>query len=133
MGENVAVEQQICEICGHNVETGAILLDRRLRGKFENMHVTTGIGRCAGCKTLVAEDRVALVTILDQGQGDMITNENAVRTGSLIWMKRHIFNDIFSVDQDTDKFDFMFIDKEIENKIRDMLPKPEAESKDEKP
>ena len=58
----VTMEQHICIICGKEFDTGALLLDKRLRKQFDQ-HTTTGIGMCPEHKKLHEEGYIALVGI----------------------------------------------------------------------
>ena len=129
MGENVSMESQICQICGHTKETGAILFDMTLKERFNDKHIVTGGGTCAGCKSLVDGDRIALITISSKHVTKEVYNRDAARTGSIIWMKKPVFNSIFSIDEGgVVDFDFMFIDQEVEDKIKGIIkPKEEGE------
>lgn len=46
---HVGMETNQCVVCGKEYETGAILLDKRLRASLER-HVCTGLGVCEKCK-----------------------------------------------------------------------------------
>lgn len=56
----VAMEQHVCPVCGVVHDTGAILLDRRLRDSMDR-HVTTGYSMCAKCEELKDDCFIALV------------------------------------------------------------------------
>ncbi|HHW2678374.1 hypothetical protein [Pseudomonas aeruginosa] len=42
---HVSLEQHVCLVCGTGFDTGAILLDKRLRASMER-HTATGWGLC---------------------------------------------------------------------------------------
>ena len=42
---HVSLEQHVCLVCGTAFDTGAILLDKRLRASMER-HTATGWGLC---------------------------------------------------------------------------------------
>ena len=57
---HVSLEQHVCLVCGTRFDTGAILLDRRLRASMER-HTATGWGLCPEHQKLSDEGFVALV------------------------------------------------------------------------
>ena len=48
----VTIEQHVCPVCGKAHDTGTILLDRRLRERFD-MYTPTGYGLCPEHKAMV--------------------------------------------------------------------------------
>ena len=111
--EFVTMEKHLCPICGTEHETNAILIDKKMRKKFDR-YTTTGYGLCKPCQAKKDEGYLALIvcdkdksTIVD----DLVKMENAVRTGDLMHMKRDLANDMF--DKDTSERDFIFIDTEL--------------------
>jgi len=44
---HVSLEQRVCLVCGTTFDTGAILLDKRLRQHLDR-HTVTGWGLCPG-------------------------------------------------------------------------------------
>ena len=80
-------------------DTGAILLDKRLRASMER-HTTTGWGLCAEHQKLADDDFVALVECDPQRSGSpngSVKPEQAYRTGRLAHLKRHVFSKMFNV------------------------------------
>ena len=65
---HVSMEQHVCLVCGVAFDTGAILLDKRLRASMER-HTTTGWGLCAEHQKLADDDFVALVECDPQRSG----------------------------------------------------------------
>jgi len=65
----VTMEQRLCSCCGKEYETNSILLDTKMRERFD-MLTTTGYGQCNKCK------KEGYVTIDDVG-GDRWDNERA--------------------------------------------------------
>ena len=45
----VTMEQRLCSCCGKEYETNSILLDTKMRERFD-MLTTTGYGQCNKCK-----------------------------------------------------------------------------------
>lgn len=56
---HVSLEQHVCLVCGAAFDTGAILLDRRLRASMKH-HTATGWGLCPEHQKLSDDGFVAL-------------------------------------------------------------------------
>lgn len=98
---HVSLEQHVCLVCGTTFDTGAILLDRRLRLSMER-HTTTGWGLCAEHQKLFDDGYVALVECDPQRSGlsaggECLKPGQAYRTGRVAHMKREVFARIFDV------------------------------------
>ncbi|ABM59436.1 hypothetical protein [Verminephrobacter eiseniae] len=96
---HVSMEQRVCLVCGVAFDTGAILLDKRLRASMER-HTTTGWGLCAEHQKLADDGFVALVECNPQRSGSpggSVKPEQAYRTGRLAHLKRHVFAKVFNV------------------------------------
>jgi len=96
---HVSLEQHVCLVCGVAFDTGAILLDKRLRASMER-HTVTGWGLCAEHQKLADDGFVALVECDPQRSGSpggRLKPEQAYRTGRLAHIKRHVFAQVFNV------------------------------------
>lgn len=96
---HVSMEQHVCLVCGVTFDTGAILLDKRLRASMEH-RTTTGWGLCAEHQKLADDGFVALVECDPQrsgSPGSSLKPEQAYRTGRLAHLKRHVFAAVFNV------------------------------------
>ncbi len=96
---HVSMEQHVCLVCGVAFDTGAILLDKRLRASMER-HTATGWGLCAEHQKLADDGFVALVECDPQrsgSSGGRLKPEQAYRTGRLAHIKRHVFTQVFNV------------------------------------
>lgn len=82
---HVSMEQRQCIVCGCIYDTGAILLDKRLRKSMER-HTVTGTGMCPEHQKLKDQGYVALI------EADEKTKN---RTGRLIHLKADVWPDIF--------------------------------------
>jgi hypothetical protein len=91
------MEQNLCQVCGHPFDTGAILLNRTLRQTLD-MHTVTGWGLCKDDKARYEQGFVALVEC-DPAKSNIVANKSgpgdAYRTGKLIHVKREAFQGIF--------------------------------------
>ena len=98
---HVSMEQHVCLVCGVAFDTGAILLDKRLRASMER-HTKTGWGLCAEHQKLADDGFVALVECDPQRSGSpagggRVKPEQAYRTGRLAHLKREAFAQVFNV------------------------------------
>jgi len=108
MKSYVTMEQKCCIICGKEYDSGALLMDMRLKERFE-MHTVTGYGMCEEHEDLRKRDYIALVGV-DESKSivgtDTIKPENAYRTGRLAHIREEVFNRIFNVEAPSDKVVF---------------------------
>ncbi|MDN2614433.1 ATPase [Enterobacter kobei] len=96
---HVSLEQHVCLVCGTCFDTGAILLDKRLRASMEH-HTATGWGLCPEHQKLADDGFVALVECDPQRSGSAgarMKPEQAYRTGRLAHLKREAFAQVFYV------------------------------------
>lgn len=101
---HVSLEQHVCLVCGQAFDTGAILLDTRLRASMER-HTTTAWDLCGEHRKLHEAGFVALVECDPQRSGvsasaRSLKAEQAYRTGRLAHLKREAFSRVFNVEVD---------------------------------
>lgn len=112
----VSLEKHICAVCGKAFDTGAILLDRRLRPSMEPCTVTD-YGLCPEHLKLFNEDYIALVEIdperSDVGpEDDRIKPQDVYRTGKFAHLRKHVFTHLFDAPIQ-DKQAFIYVDPEV--------------------
>jgi hypothetical protein len=95
----VTMEQHQCLVCGKNYDTGALLMDMRLRDTFERVTVTD-FGLCEDCDTQAKQGFIALVEIDPAKSGGPDHNKrvkpsSAYRTGNTAWLRREVAERIF--------------------------------------
>lgn len=90
MKSHVSMEQHQCLVCGKNYDTGAVLLDKRLRPSLEQ-YTVTGNGLCPEHKKLFDDGYVALVEV---------SADRKHRTGNLAHVSRRVWNDVFDTSFD---------------------------------
>lgn len=90
----VTLEQQICPCCGKTHDTGAILMDMRVRKTFER-HTVTGWSLCSECTAKNKEGYINLV-VCDINKGSGVNPDQVWRTGEIIHIKREAFGRIFN-------------------------------------
>lgn len=123
MGKSyVTLEQNQCQICGKVFDTGALLLDRRLRERFE-MHTVTGNSFCPEHEDLRKQGYIAFIVCdasKSQPTGSTMRLENAHRTGEIIHIRKKAVHKIFNIEL---TLPLAFIDMEAAEKVRSMVAK----------
>jgi hypothetical protein len=116
------MEQKVCPICGKTEDSGALLLDTRLRNRFER-NTTTGMGLCKEHKQLHEDGYIALVEVdpskSDGVPGGALKPEQAWRTGRVAHVRRSAWDKIFNVPLDP-KLPMVYLDIEGFDKIAAM-------------
>lgn len=94
---HVTMEQQACLVCCKMFDTGSILLDKRLRPRFEH-HTVTGWGFCPEHRKLKDDGFVALIEIDPDKSGSQPYKPHTVwRTGTLAHVRAEVWAHIFDV------------------------------------
>jgi len=97
---HVSLEQHVCLVCGTAFDTGAILLDKRLRASM-NHHTTTAWSLCPEHQRLSDDGFVALIECDPERSGSaadgLLKPEQAFRTGRLAHLRRSVFAHVFNV------------------------------------
>lgn len=78
---HVTLEQRQCVVCGNVYDTGALLLNKRLRNVFAQ-HTLTGYGLCPEHDALHKRGYCALIECANDAQPAFI--EDVVRTGQVL-------------------------------------------------
>ena len=120
---HVSMEQHVCLVCGVAFDTGAILLDKRLRASMER-HTVTGWGLCAEHQKLADDGFVALVECDPQRSGSpggRLKPEQAYRTGRLAHIKRHVFTQVFNVPIEANQA-CVFVEPGVIEQLQAMVP-----------
>ena len=89
----VTLEVARCPVCGQDHDTGALLLDRRLRPRFESKTVT-GWQMCDEHQKLKDDGYIALVEVdpkKSSGQG----LDEVWRTGRLTHLRSRVWSNVF--------------------------------------
>lgn len=121
---HVSLEQRVCLVCGATFDTGAILLDKRLRQHLDR-HTVTGWGLCSEHERLFKDGYVALVECDLQRSGGAPSSgsmkpEQAYRTGRLAYMKREAFAQVFNVPIAVDQ-PCVFVEPEVIEQLQTMM------------
>jgi hypothetical protein len=125
---HVSMEQHVCLVCGHSFDTGAVLLDRRLKPSMER-HTITGWDLCPQHRELHEQGFVALVECDPERSGspvagDRIQPNEAYRTGKLAHLKREVFVKLFNSPAELDT-PCVFVDPEVMAILEKMQPPSE--------
>jgi hypothetical protein len=122
----VSMERHLCLVCGTEYDTGAILLDRRLRASLDR-HTTTGWGLCPEHQRLFDNGFVALVECDPAKSGhpssaDRLKPDQAYRTGRVAHLKRDVFARVFGDPIDS-KLSSVFVEPGVIEKLEAMVKK----------
>ena len=83
---HVTMEQHCCPVCTKIHDTGAVLLDTRMREMFD-AYTVTAWGLCPQCKALDGQGYLALIEAKDNGRRSAKLEE-IVRTGRVAHVRR---------------------------------------------
>lgn len=124
---HVSMERRVCLVCGVSYDTGAILLDRRLRHSLERF-TTTGWGLCSEHQRLFDEGFIALVECDPKQSGvtDESTNlkpHDAYRTGRIAHVRRETFDHIFRTPVGKD-LPCVFVPPEVIDRLQAFVKSP---------
>lgn len=97
----VSMEQHQCVVCGAVYETGALLLDKRLRPTLER-YTVTATSLCAEHARMKEDGFVALV------EANKATSR---RTGIVAFVKASQWHNVFDVDYPREMF--AYVDKDV--------------------
>lgn len=133
---HVSLEQHRCRICGKDFDTGAILLDRRLKASME-MVTMTGAGICPEDQSMIDSGYIALVEIdpvkSHADPGKPVKEGNAYRTGRLAWMALHAVKPVLGIypyDDTGTPLPFVFVEDGVVEKLQEMIPTKEVSEND---
>lgn len=91
----VSIEQKVCSICG-KVEDHGILLDKRLKNTLERCTVT-GYAPCKDCIEKLDDNFIACVETKNDSSTGKMKQEEADRTGQIMWMRKNVALQMFNV------------------------------------
>jgi hypothetical protein len=88
----VTMEQALCPVCGKAHDTGALLLDRRMRPTFDRTTVT-GWALCADDKARIDDGFIPIIGV-DEAKS---RPDSPYRTGKIAYLRREAWSGIFNV------------------------------------
>ncbi|VGO13675.1 hypothetical protein PDESU_02232 [Pontiella desulfatans] len=100
MKSHVGMEQKVCPVCGQAFDTGAILLDKRLRNTLERKTVT-GWDLCPEHAKQWEKGYIALVECDPEKStftDGTIKPQDAYRTGRIVHIRKAAADRIFDVE-----------------------------------
>lgn len=106
----VTMEQHICEVCGNPYDTGALLLDKSLRQRFDRYTVTAWGGMCPEHQKLKDDGFIALIEVDESKSrvhGDTVKQQNACRTGTIVHIREAVWDQIFNLPAPEGKIAFI--------------------------
>lgn len=126
---HVSLERRVCLVCATTYDTGALLLDKRLRASMER-HTTTGWGLCPEHRCLHDEGFVALVECDPQKSGHpsagaTIKPEDAYRTGLIAHVRREAFEHVFNTTVARD-VPCVFVELGVINRLQAFIDKGQS-------
>ena len=110
---HVSLETNQCPICTNKFDTGAILLDTRLKDSLER-ETLTGLGICPDCQVRLDDGFLALIEVSNDPQErvEKLQIDEANRTGNIAWLKRTVAERMF-VGVNLSNDPFLFIDGDV--------------------
>lgn len=121
----VTMEQKVCLICRQTFDTNCIMLDTKMRERFE-AHTITGHGQCDECIEMNNKGYVALVGANGADKdSDVLLPEDAVYTKEYLWLKRYVAEQI--IDTDLSEWPFVYIEPDAIEKIKRVVAANQAD------
>lgn len=129
---HVSMEQKVCVVCGKPYDTGSILLDIRLRESLDR-HTKTGWGLCPEHLKLKEEGYVCLIEYDEDksamSRRDSIKAEDAYRTGTMVHIRKEVFERLFS--REAPEGMVVFCDQKLIEHLKKMQKGEEHEEQSE--
>lgn len=116
----VTMEKHQCIVCGRLYETGALLLNKRMKDSFEK-YTTTGTGLCPEHQKLFDDEYIALIEVNNKQQGASLTLKNANRTGRIAHIHEATARQIFNTPIGTEPMMFVEIGRDGNGGVLDAL------------
>ena len=117
---HVTLEQQACLVCGQAFDTGSLLLDRRLRPRFEHK-TCTGWGLCPEHQKRHDEGYIALVCVDPKKSVALDDAAKVWRTGAVAHVRRSVAQRILTGISDKDlERPMVFCEPEVIEKLEAM-------------
>ena len=126
----VSMEQACCPVCGKLHDTGAILLDRRLRDSMEQ-HTVTHYALCPEHLKLHEDGYIAFIGVANNyhPQDNKGHVSDAPRTGEFIHMRRELAKQMIpDIPDDHLAQPLVFTPQESIDQIKEMMTPTETDS-----
>lgn len=108
----VTLEQNVCAVCQIAFNTGAILLDKGLKERFD-MHTLTGHSLCPEHQKLADDGYIALVVVSNSQTSSNLKPKDATPTGEFMHIKVEAFKKLFNTEVDTSKVPMVYAEPEL--------------------
>jgi len=92
----VSLEQKVCLVCAKAFDSGAVLLDTRLKDSMERFTVT-GWDLCPDDKARYDDGYIALVEARPPTEGDTLKPDEAYRLRRIVHIREAVFTTIFNI------------------------------------
>jgi len=122
MKSYVSLEQKVCPVCTKTFDSGAVLLDRKLRESME-LKTTTGWDLCPDDKEKYDDGYIALVEA-EMPAGSRLKPEDAYRLGRIAYIREAAFAANFNIPARRDDGTLeplMFIDSEVMDMLKEAM------------
>ena len=129
----VTIEQHVCAVCGQPYDTGAILLDKKLRPRFDR-NTVTGTGFCPEHQK-VPDDGFVILIEIDPTKSEIASGgqrcdpSKAYRTGNLVYLKREAADRIFNTPVKTTAFVDAEVIAKLQSMQKELVPKKQRKTK----
>lgn len=120
----VAMAQRVCQVCGVKYDANELILDKRMRARFNNKELI-GWGVCPECEKLNSDGYIALVGVRGNNSTGTMSLEDANRTGMIVHMKRQVFKDIFGVEEEPGLL--AFVDQGTLDRLKEQIESNSSE------
>ncbi len=127
----VGMLHEHCPVCLNKDETkSSILLDKRMRNSLEKDNNVIANEPCEKCGNLLKQDMIALVVISNStsDKRERLDQKDADRTGEIIWLKKHVFREVFNLPGEVVEGHMAFIDVEVRDKLKSMVADSDIEN-----
>ena len=118
MKSHVSLEQHQCPVCLEIHETGAVLLHKKLKPKLDT-YTVTGMSLCPDDQQKFDDGYIALIECNGEHKPN-IKLEEANRTGTIIHIRREMFEDIFDTEVSSD-IPFCFITEDVADFLENLV------------
>lgn len=118
----VATEQKVCPVCGTVHDSGALLIDRRLRDDaFDDKNAVTGYDLCPEHQKQLDEGYIFLIEATTPPDGATMKLEEADRTGRYAAIRREVAEKLFDIEAK----DINFCDLQVLSMLEDRIGAPD--------
>lgn len=115
----VTLEQKQCPICGELHDTGTVLMDNKLRERFERTTVT-GFELCPTHQKVIDEGYIVLVACDEPARAGKVQLEEANLTGKAVFVRREVAEEMFDLPDGMELESIMLTEPAIIDILMDM-------------